>query len=336
MSREIKTGILSYGKSGRLFHCPFIALHSGFDLYAILERTKKKAQLKYPNIKSYDTIDDFLKDPEIELVVVNTPSATHFEFGLKVIQAGKHVVMEKPFTITLDEAKTLHKEAKKYNCFILPYQNRRYDSDYLSVKHVLETGKLGNLIEVHFRYDRYIYALSDNTFKESPIPGNSVMYNLGAHIVDAAISLFGEPIAWSKTSGQFRPNTQIDDYAQLHLKYPNGLQVFLTTSLLVANPMPAFLLYGVNGAYVKERVDVQEDQLEAGIKPTDLLFGIEADGKEGVLTYYENGTNKTKVNIPSIQSNYMNIFEDIYQTIRNNKPYLVTESQILKQIEILE
>ncbi|TBN00479.1 oxidoreductase [Hyunsoonleella flava] len=336
MIQKIKTGVLSYGKSGSLFHCPFLELHSGFHLYAIVERTKKRAQLKYPQIKSYDAIDELLKDSEIELVVVNTPSATHFEFGLKAIQSGKHIIMEKPFTVTLDEAKELYKEAKKHNRLILPYQNRRYDSDYLSVKKVLETGILGDLIEVHFRYDRYIYALSDNAYKESPIAGNSIMYNLGAHSVDAAISLFGDPIEWRKSSGQFRPKTQIDDYAQIHLKYPKGLQVFITASLLVAHPMPAFVLYGKNGAYVKERADVQEDQLELGIKPNDKLFGIEEDGKEGILTYYENGINKTQERIPSIRSNYMNIFEDVYQAIRNNKPYLISESQILKQIEILE
>ncbi|MFD2725654.1 Gfo/Idh/MocA family oxidoreductase [Hyunsoonleella rubra] len=336
MGHRVKTGVLSYGKSGSLFHCPFLELHSGFDLYAILERTKKNAQLEYPNIISYDSIDAFLNDPEIELVVVNTPSATHFEFGLKAIQSGKHVVMEKPFAVTLDEAKTLYREADKHNRLILPYQNRRYDSDILSVKNALESGKLGDLIEVHFRYDRYVYALSDNASKESPVPGNSVLYNLGSHVVDAAISLFGEPIAWRKSSGQFRPNTQVDDYAHVHLEYPSGLQVFITASLLVADPMPAFVLYGKNGAYVKERTDVQEDQIEAGIKPNDPLYGIEADDKEGVLTYYENGTNKVQEKIPSIRSTYLNIFEDVYQTIRNNKPYVVTKSQILKQIEILE
>ncbi|WP_406684412.1 Gfo/Idh/MocA family oxidoreductase [Seonamhaeicola sp. MEBiC1930] len=336
MSRKIKTGVLSYGKSGSLFHCPFLELHSGFELYAIVERTKKKAQLEYPSIKSYDSIDVLLSDSEIELVVVNTPSVTHFEFGLKSIQSGKHIVMEKPFTVTSDEAKTLYHEAKKYGRLILPYQNRRYDSDYLSVKDVLDSGKLGDLIEVHFRYDRYVYHLSDNKFKESPIPGNSIKYNLGSHVVDAAISLFGEPMAWSKSAGQFRPNTQVDDYGQIQLKYPNGLQVFITTSLLVADPMPAFVIYGTKGAYVKERTDVQEDQLQVGIKPDDILYGVEEKGKEGVLTLFEHGTIKKQEKTPSIKANYMNIFENVYQTIRNNKPYLVTKSQIIKQIEILE
>lgn len=336
MAHNIITGVLSYGKSGRLFHCPFLELHSGFDLYAIVERTKKKAKSKYPNIISYNSVDEFLNDSNIELVIVNTPSPTHFEFGLKAIKAGKHVVMEKPFTVTLKEAKTLYKAAKKHNKYILPYQNRRYDSDYLSVKHVLKSGKLGDLIEVHFRYDRYVYKLSDTISKELAVPGNSVLYNLGAHVIDAAISLFGEPIAWTKTYGQFRPNTKIDDYAQVHLKYPNGLQVFITASLLVANPMPAFILYGKKGAYIKERTDVQEDQIEAGMQLDDLQYGVEVKNKEGVLTYYEDGITKKQEHVASIKSSYLNIFEDIYQTIRNNKPYLVTESQILKQIEILE
>lgn len=336
MSNKIKTGVLSFGKSGSLFHCPFLDLHSNFELYAIVERSKKKAQEVYPSIKSYDLVEELLSDSEVEMVVVNTPSVTHFDFALKAIQAKKHVLVEKPFTVTLEEAKTLFKEAKKYGCYVMPYQNRRYDSDFLSVKSVVESGKLGDLIEVHFRYDRYVYKLNDNAFKESPAPGNSVVYNLGSHCIDGVIALFGEPLSFSKSSGKFRPNSQVDDYAQIQLKYSNGLQVFVTTSLLVADPMPAFVLYGTNGAYVKERTDTQEDQLQAGIKPNDSLYGVEISGKEGLLTTYENGINKTEEKIPLIKSSYLNIFEDVYQTIRNNKPYFVTETQILKQIEILE
>ncbi|WP_203256517.1 Gfo/Idh/MocA family oxidoreductase [Hyunsoonleella ulvae] len=335
MSNKIKTGVLSFGMSGSLFHCPFLELHSGFELTAIVERSKKKAQLNYPNIKSYDSVDALLNDTTIQLVIINTPSATHFEFALKAIQHNKHIVVEKPFTITVTEAKLLYKEAKTRNCLIMPFQNRRYDSDALSVKQVVASGKLGDLVEVHFRYDRYKYEMNANLSKETPIAGNGVLYNLMPHLLDAAIDLFGIPEAWEKTLQGNRPETQIDDYAHLHLKYPSGLQVFLTASLLVANPGPAFVLYGTKGSFIKERTDVQETQLNAGIKPSNPIFGVEAPGKEGILTTVKD-TVKTQEKIAPLQSSYLNIFEAVYQTMQNNVPYPITEAQVVKQIEILE
>lgn len=335
MNTKIKTGVLSYGMSGSLFHCPFLNLHENFELTAIVERTTKKAHLTYSSIKSFSTVADLLNDKTIECVVVNTPSPTHFKFALKAIKLHKHVLVEKPFTITSAEAKTLYKEAKIRNCKIMPFQNRRYDSDYLSVKHIVESGKLGNILEVHLRYDRYKYEISSNTKKELPITGNGVLYNLMPHILDAAISLFGIPDSWEKTLHQNRPNTQIDDYAHVHLKYPNGLQVFLTASLLVANALPAFVLHGAHGTYTKQRTDVQEAQLQAGIKPNNRKFGVEAPGNEGILTTIKNNI-KTQEKISLVKSSYLNMFEAVYQTVRNNVPYPITKLQVIKQIEILE
>jgi predicted dehydrogenase len=335
MNNKIKTGVLSFGMSGSIFHCPFLELHSGFELTAIVERSKKKAQQEYTNIKSYDSVDELLNDATIELVIINTPSVTHFDFALKAIQHNKHILVEKPFTITAVEAKLLYKEARKKNCFIMPFQNRRYDSDFLSVKSVVESGKLGDLVEVHFRYDRYKPAMNQTPSKELPIPGNGILYNLMPHTLDAAIELFGIPESWNKTLHGNRAETQIDDYAHLHLKYPNGLQVFLTANLLVADALPAFVLHGAKGSYMKERTDVQETQLNAGIKPNNPLFGIEPPGKEGVLTIVKDDV-KTQEKIGLIKASYLNVFEAVYQTIRNNVPYPVTEAQVVKQIEILE
>lgn len=335
MKKVIKTGVLSFGMSGSLFHCPFLKAHEGFELSGIVERSIKKAHLVYPDTKSYDSVSEIIDDSNIELIVINTPSATHFEFALKAIQAGKHVLVEKPFTVTSNEAKKLFMEAKKNNCFVMPYQNRRYDSDFLSVKQVVESGKLGNLIEVHFRYDRYNYNISDNVIKESTIAGNGLLYNLGPHVIDAAIALFGIPKKWSKVKKRNRPNTQIDDYASIHLEYENGLQVFATVSILVADAQASFVLHGTKGSYIKSRCDIQETQLQAGMSIKNPAYGIEFPNQEGVLTIVENGV-KSKEKVASEKSSYLNILKDVYQTISNNKPYPVTESQIIKQIEILE
>ncbi|WP_139957082.1 Gfo/Idh/MocA family oxidoreductase [Flavicella sediminum] len=331
----IKTGVLSYGMSGSLFHCPFLNLHPEFELTAIVERSSKKAQAVYPTLKSYASVDEILGDSEIELVVVNTPSPTHFEFALKAVQAGKHVLVEKPFCVTSEQAKIIFLEAKKQNCLVMPFQNRRYDSDFLSVKKVVESGKLGTLIEAHFRYDRYNFEISDHKTKEANVPGNDLLYNLGAHVVDAAIALFGIPVKWRKVKKCNRPNSKIADYAYVHMEFANGLQVFTTVSLLVADEQPGFILHGTKGSYVKKRCDVQERQLKLGMSPNEERFGKETLGMEGVLTTVEKGVVK-KEKIISEPSNYLHVFEDVFQCIRNKKAYAVTEEQVVRQLEILE
>lgn len=335
MEKKIKTGVLSYGMSGTLFHCPFLSLHDGFELSGIVERTKKKANIDYPTIKSYDAVDEMLNDAELELIVINTPSSTHFEFAMKALKAGKHILVEKPFTATSSEAKELFIEAKKNNCHVFPFQNRRFDSDFLSVKKVVNSGVLGDLIEVHFRYDRYNINISDNIIKESLALGSGVLYNLGPHVIDAAIDLFGLPDKWSKVKMKNRPNTKIDDYGSFHLQYENGLQVFLTVSLLVADAQKSFVIHGKKGSFVKDRSDIQEEQLKKGMLPNEKGFGIEVPNTEGILTTIENAVVK-KEKIASDPSNYMRLFDAVYDSIRNNKAYVVSEEQIIKQIEILE
>jgi scyllo-inositol 2-dehydrogenase (NADP+) len=333
---KIKTGILSFGMSGSLFHAPFLETHDNFELCAVVERSKKKAQEVYPNIISFDAVDALLENPDIELVVINTPNNTHFEFALKAIRNNKHVLVEKPFCVTASEAAQLFAEAKKYDKCVMPYQNRRYDSDFLSVKKVIESGKLGRLIEVRFRYDRYVYNLGANKIKEAANSGNGIMYNLASHVLDSAIALFGKPIEWNKSVGFFRPNTEVDDYGYIHLIFPNNLQVFLTVSLLVAAPQAAFVINGTKGTYVKYRTDIQEAQLQQGMHPDDASFGLEDASKMGVLTTISEDRLVHHENIASSKASYKHVFDDVYNTIRKGKPYPVSEVQIIQQLEILE
>jgi predicted dehydrogenase len=322
--------------SGKLFQAPFLAAHSGFDLYAVTERSEKKAKNQYSSVISYDTVEEILADPDIELVVVNTPNYTHFDFAHRALLAGKHVLVEKPFTVTSEEAKILFAEARKNDLHILPYQNRRYDSDYLSVKEVLNAGKLGRLVEVHIRYDRYRYGIGPKVAKETPVPGSGLLYDLGPHMLDMVIALFGEPLDWSKTLGQYRPDTQVDDYAFIHMKYPADLQVFVAMSMLVADVQPAFILHGTKGSYVKQRSDIQEKQLLASMTPDHPSFGIEDPVNDGLLTLMADDGSRIQQRVPTVKSSYLNLFEAVYQTIRNGKPYPVTEDQILAQLSMLE
>lgn len=331
----IKTGILSFGMSGKVFHAPFLQTHPGFELNAVLERSDQKAAETYPNIRSFTTLDELLADPYIELVVVTTPNDTHFEYGMKALQAGKHVLMEKPFATSVEEAKTLFDEARKRNLCLLPYQNRRYDTDFLSVKEVLDTGVLGKLTEVHIRFDRYRPEIGPKKFKETHVPGSGLLFDLGPHLLDQVIALFGRPASWSKSLGYFREHTQVDDFAYLQLTYPDNMHVFVTASMLTLDAPPAYQVFGSKGSFSKQRTDPQEAQLVGGMKPDDPDYGREVSGNEGSLWHLDENGNKLFEAIPSTPSTYLKLFENVYRSIRFGEAFFVSEVDILLQLNIL-
>ena len=189
--QPINTALLSFGMSGQVFHAPFLQVHQGFNLYAVWERTKNQAQEKYPLIKTYRSLDELLLDEAVELVIVNTPSVTHYEYAKKCLQANKNVIVEKPFTSTVEEGEGLIALSKERNKLLSVYQNRRYDSDYKAVKKVVDEKLLGDLIEAEFHYDRYNDQLSYKVHKETPTPGVGIVYDLGSHLIDQALQLFG-------------------------------------------------------------------------------------------------------------------------------------------------
>lgn len=336
MDKAIVTGLLAFGMSGKVFHAPFLDAHPGFRFHAVLERHQKKAAEDYPGVKSYDSFEDLIADPEIELVVVNTPNFTHADYTRQSLQAGKHVLVEKPFTATSAEAKELFSLARSLGKKIFIYHNRRWDSDCTSIQKVVESGQLGQLNEVHYRYDRYRKAIGPKVFKEEPHPASGLLYDLGPHLLDQAISLFGKPDSFYKVLGKHRPGTKVDDYFMIHLAYPDDLNVFLTSSLLVADPQKAFVLHGSAGSFVKGRSDVQEEQLLKGMKLSDPLYGVEPAESKGRLTIMDDQGNPDVTYVDSENGNYIGLFEAVYQSVINEIAYPVTEEQIITQLEILE
>jgi len=336
MNREIITGILAYGMSGKVFHVPFIHNHPRFKLHAITERNTKQAALDYPGLISYDAIDDLIKDTAIELVIINTPNYTHYEYATKALKAGKHILVEKPFTATTDEAKELFELADEAGKQIFFYQNRRWDSDFSAVRQVIESGVLGKLNEVHFRYDRYRNVIGPKTFKEEPYSASGLMYDLGPHLIDQAVSIFGKPETFHKILGKNRKGTKVDDYFSIHLGYPNSVNVFVHANLLLVDPLPAFVLHGENGSLHKKRADIQEEQLLKGMKLGDEGYGIELPGSEGKLTLIDEEGNKSVSKVESLEGSYLPLFDAVYESIANNAPYPVTREQVLIQLEILQ
>jgi scyllo-inositol 2-dehydrogenase (NADP+) len=336
MSSKINTGLLAYGMSGKVFHAPFVSTHPGFNFVAVTERNHKQAAKDYPSVISYNSVEELLVDDSIELVIINTPNFTHYEYAKQALQAGKHILVEKPFTATSAQAKELFALAKSVGKKALVYQNRRYDSGFNSVKKIIESGKLGKLVEIHFRYDRYRNEISPKFFKEEPYPASGLSYDLGPHLLDQAICLFGKPTSYHKVLTKNREHTKVDDYFAIQLSYPNDLNVFLTASMLVANIQSAFVLNGMMGSFSKNHADVQEEQLLKGTKPTDEKYGIENPADAGKLTLVTENGGRTTEFIPSEKGDYMGLFEAVYQNIANDVPYPITEEDIITQLEILE
>jgi len=334
--KSIVTGILSYGMSGRVFHAPFIHQKSRFELRAVVERHEKRAQQRYPKVISYDSVDELLQDEKIELVIVNTPNDTHVDYATAALKAGKHILVEKPFAPSSEAASKLFALAKEVGRHVMVFQNRRWDSDFKLLKRIVGRETLGELIELHVRFDRYRMEKSPKTFKERKIPGSGVLYDLGPHVLDQVISLFGKPEKSIKILATHRPGSEVDDFSTLVLSYPKGFTVFIHASLLVANPLPAYVLHGVKGSFHKVRADVQEDQLQAGISPKDPQYGIEPTGKEGLITLIKpNGDRELRYR-EALKGDYNDLFNAVYAQIRKEEPFPVRPEEVLWQLAILE
>ena len=332
--QPIKTALCSFGMSGLVFHAPFIEAHPGFNLYAVWERTKNLAQQKYPLIKTFRTLEEMLADENIELVIVNTPSITHVDIAKKVIAAGKHLVVEKPFTPTVAEAATLIELADKKNVKLSVYQNRRYDSDFKTVKKILNKGLLGDIVEAEIHFDRYTPALSYKAHKEAPTPAVGNLYDLGSHIIDQALQLFGMPLAISADITSFRPGSKVPDYFDLKLFYRSH-RVTLKSSYYVREALPAYIFHGTKGSFIKPKTDVQEIDLMAGQIPGTVGWGMEPESQKGLLHTEKDGAI-IKEYISSLQGNYMEYYDGIFAAIRHGAPVPVSATDAMCVIKIIE
>ena len=332
--QPINTALCSFGMSGWVFHAPFITTNPGFNFYGVWERTKNLAQEKYPGVKTFRSLEDLLNDKNVELVVINTPSVTHYDYAKQTILAGKHLIVEKPFTATTQQAKELIEFAKKKNVMLSVYHNRRYDSDYKTVKKILDEGWIGNLVEAEIHYDRYVPALSYKTHKEVPTPGVGCLYDLGSHLIDQALQLFGMPLSLFADIAINRPGSKVDDYFDLKLFYAVH-RVILKSSYYVREPMPGYQLHGDLGSFIKHKTDVQETDLQAHKKPGGDDWGIEPEGQKGLLHTEKDG-KVIKELIPSLKGNYGDYYDGIYNAIRNNGNVPVSGEEGMKVIQVIE
>lgn len=332
--QPIKTALLSYGMSGRLFHAPFLHVNPGFQFSAVWERSKNLAQERYPGVMTFRSLDELLRDSEVELVIVNTPNYTHYEYAKKALEAGKHVIVEKPFVVTTKEGEELIAIAKNKNVLLSVYQNRRFDSDYRTIKRIIEEGWLGEIVEAEFHFDRYKEDVSAKPHKETPGPGTGALYDLGSHILDQALQLFGMPEAVFADIRIIRPVSKVDDYFELLLYYPN-LRVRLHSSYLVRELLPGYILHGTKGSFLKHKTNVQEEALDKSILPESENWGVEPEDQIGLLHTEKDGQVIRK-SIPSERGNYNDYFTGIYNAIRQGTEVPVPAHEALKVIIIIQ
>ncbi|MFY0607225.1 MAG: Gfo/Idh/MocA family oxidoreductase [Cyclobacteriaceae bacterium] len=329
--QNIKTALLSFGMSGKVFHAPFIDLHPGFELLGSWERSTKNIQKDYPSTKSYISLEAILSDEQVELIIVNTPTYTHFEYAKRALESGKHVVVEKAFTTNTQEALELDALAKSKGLSLSVFQNRRWDSDFLTVKRVMESNQLGAIIEARIAFDRYQPALSPKSHKEEANPGAGVLKDLGPHVIDQALTLFGIPKQVYADIGITREHSVVDDYFDILLKY-DKLRVHVHSGYFFAHTLPGFCLFGTKGTFMKSRADVQEDQLKAGIAPIDSLYGIESTSDQGTLTI----DHKDGIKVPTEKGNYMHFYNGVHESITNGVTSPVTASDGIQVMRIID
>jgi len=319
--------------SGRIFHGPLIKAHPGFIFSAVLERNGNKAAQQYPEIKTFRTLPELLDDLEIDLIVVNVPDHLHGPFCKAALEAGKHVIIEKPFTITASEGQKLLELATELKLGLFVFQNRRWDSDFLTIQKILKSEQLGKVVEYEAHFDRFRPEPPKETWKEDEKLGPGLLYNLGAHLIDQALVLFGWPDSVYADIQTLRKNSKIIDYFNLTLYYP-GLRVILRSSYLVRQAVAKYIIHGVEGSFIKSGCDPQEENLNQGWKADHPDIGMEASSDWGKL--YTTDNESEGLIIESIPGNYLKFYDAVYEELTSHNKVAVSAEEGLNVIKIIE
>lgn len=334
----VKVGLCAFGMSGKVFHAPFLKEHPGFFMSAVVERSKNDSKEKYPETTIYRSVKEMLQNADIELVVVNTPVQTHFEYAKMALEAGKNVIVEKPFTVDVIEAEELVKLAEEKGLFLSVYQNRRFDRDFLQVQKILNDGKLGTMKEVEIRFDRFRTEPSGKQHKENPIEaGSGSLHDLGAHLVDQAVQLFGYPEKLFADVFSMKGSEFANDYFEILLYYRDNLRVRLKSTVFSKEAHYAYILHGSKGSFLQERSDDQENELVAGIIPEyGENWTLPLKDADGILNFLNANSETERVLTSSEPGNYMNYYQAIYEHIVFGYPLPSPGKEVVQNMKIID
>ncbi|MFC4653296.1 oxidoreductase [Lactococcus nasutitermitis] len=332
--RKLNIAYVGFGKSTNRYHIPYVKQRENFNIARIvtphLGKRPEEAELAASGTIFSTDIADIINDDTLDLVVVVTPAKFHYETAKQLLLAGKNVLCDKPLVETLEEAKELVKIAQEKNVFFMPFQNRRFDSDFLTVKKVIETGYLGDIIDITVNMDHF---RPDDAGQGTNFDG--AWYGHGVHLVDQMIALFGKPEKVQYDIRATRDENAVDDYFSVNLLYPKH-RATVAASELVALPHAKWIVYGTRGTFIKQNVDQQENDLKVGIMPGTDGFGLDSPQDFGQLVYYNQNGDKIKKTIPTVAGDYGRVYDSVYETLVNTSDKLVSDEQILTVIESLE
>lgn len=335
MSQPIlKAGIVAYGHIAQKYHAPLLHALSGFELVKVLERNHNQAEKDYPHVQTVRTMQELLADDTIDLVVITTPNQFHFAQAKAALEAGKHVVLEKPFTVSTMEAEMLLQIAQTEGKLLSVFHNRRWDGDFKTVKKIIGSGVLGELVEFESRFDRFINFQRANYWREQDIPGAGVLYDLGPHLIDQALQLFGKPLRLFADIRKQRKDSLTDDYFDIILFY-DQLKVRLKAGNLVKELQPRFIIHGTSGSYIKYGLDAQRLTPINAENLASPNWGKEPQGQWGKLSAHFQGLH-INGQIETLNGSYQSYYEDIYHAIIHSHPPAVSAQDALDTIELIE
>src|SRR5215472_5941390 len=331
----IEVGLVGFGLAGRAFHAPVIRAVPGLHLAAIVERTGNEAAEKYPDVRIVRSLDELLAIREIQLVVIATPNDTHYPIARQCLGVGRDVLVDKPFTTTVEEAQSLVDFAKKCGRLITVYQNRRYDGDFQAIRKLAAEGALGRIVRFETHYDRYRPQLKPGAWRETPRPGSGILFDIAPHLIDHALVLFGLPDAVTADVRTERENAVADDAFDVMFHYPRALRAVLRSSISAASPRPRFVLLGTQGSFVKQTADPQENNLRHGIIPKEGPWGAEPEENWGVLTF-PDGEKFVQRRIPSLNCDFRDYYANVRDTLLGKAVPAVTPEWAVHVMQLLE
>ncbi|WP_431276706.1 oxidoreductase [Variovorax ureilyticus] len=333
----LRAGLVGYGFAGQTFHAPVLSAVSGLELGAVASSQPHKVHADWPGVDVVPDVGALLRRSDIDLIVVATPNAQHHPVAKAALTAGKHVVVDKPFTLDAGQARELAALAERQGRVLSVYQNRRFDSDFLTLRDVLASGDLGRPVYFESHFDRFRPEVRAR-WREQPVPGAGLWVDLGSHLLDQTVQLFGRPDALQLDSAVLRDGALVEDYFHAVLRYESGehapLRVVLHATTLAAHAAPRYIVHGTRGSYVKRGVDPQEDALRAGGRPLDAAWG--ADPIDGELTLCAADGRMQTRKLPTKAGNYVRYYAAVCDAILGDGPNPVPPEQAVELMELLD
>jgi predicted dehydrogenase len=330
-SSHLNVALVGYGYAGKTLHAPLINSIPNLNLVAVCSSNPEKVLADYPSVKVRVSLDELLTQSQIDVVVIATPNHTHFDLAKQSLRAGKHVVVDKPFTVTAAQAHKLKALAEQKRLVLSVFHNRRWDADFKTLRSVIASRKLGELVSFESRFDRFRPEVRTR-WREQSGDGNGLWYDLGPHLLDQALQLFSYPIAIQADFAMQRKDAQAVDYFHVLLRYER-LSVILHASMLVADETPRFVLRGEAGSYTKFGLDTQEESLKRGELPSGKHYGY--DPRDGVLqlpTADENASSS----VTNLRGDYRKFYTQFRDAILLNAANPVSLNEAVLTMELIE